>query len=258
MLGEVWGVEKCWVRCGKVCNWGVGKVRGLGKCVGGGVEKCIGVCGKRCGELSVGIDVGKCWGGAGAVEKCVRGVLGFPKFLRLSPHLFSPLPHPNTLSHSSPNAFRLPNTPPQHFLHLTPHPNTLPRTYPHIATYFPTHPTPPPTLLSQLPPPYTSSHMPHTLSHFPTPPTSSLSLPTPQLHTFPHLPHIFPHPNTPPPHFFTHPPPPLLTSAHTPIHFPTPLFRLLPPHPNRPTHSPVPSSTHPTPFYIKRMYTMKE
>ena len=175
------------------------------------------------------------------------------------PPLFHTFPHIcNTLSHTSPTFFH------------TPH---LSSSSPHLFLgYFPCTPIHFPT------PFFTFSHtflftFCHTQNTFP-------HLPPHLQHTFSHLPHIFSHPHlsSPPPHLF------LGYFPCTPIHFPTPpphfsthstfpTFFLTPhllPHPNtlshtsptllhtHPLHSSIPSSTHPTSFHIKRMYTIKE
>ena len=67
--------------------WGVGG--GVGKCRGrfGGVGKRVGMWGEMSGSVRGGVE---------AVEKFCERCWGFPCLPHTSPHLFSPLPHPNT------------------------------------------------------------------------------------------------------------------------------------------------------------------
>ena len=151
------------------------------------------------------------------MQKFCERCWGFPCLPHTSPHLFSPLPHPNTLPHTFPHPNILSHT----------SPNTLFHNFPHTLTHFPTHPTPPPTL-------FTFSHICNTLSH--TSPIFSHPSTFPHLFLgyFPCTPIHFP---TPTPHFSTHSTSPHfsthLTYPHTPTHFPTP-----------PPHSP-PTLFHP-------------
>ena len=130
-------------------------------------------------------------------------MLGFPMppphFPRSS---FTCPPHPNTLSHTSPNTFPyltistyLPHTPTHfptppptlstppstltsptpstHFPLPSPHPNTLPYISHHIYYYLPHTPTPfsTPTPTLSHTSLHISLHLPHTQTHFPAPST---------------------------------------------------------------------------------------
>ena len=73
MSGEVWGVWESVLGCGGRCREVLGRCRS----VKGGVEAVETFC-------------ERCW--------------GFPCLPHTSPHLFSPLPHLNTLPHTFPTS----------------------------------------------------------------------------------------------------------------------------------------------------------